>query len=38
VFTWPDSGEAFSVAVPLPEELGRVLDAVAAEHPRRGGG
>ncbi len=28
-FRWPDTGEDFSISVPLPEELGAVLDALA---------
>jgi 23S rRNA pseudouridine955/2504/2580 synthase len=29
-FAWPDSGEELSVSVPLPPELGAVLDALSA--------
>ncbi len=35
-FEWPDTGADFSISVPLPAELGRVLDALASGG--RGGG
>jgi hypothetical protein len=42
-FEWPETGEEFSVSVPLPDELKRALDALsddrsprpAARAPRR---
>jgi 23S rRNA pseudouridine955/2504/2580 synthase len=32
-FVWPESGEEFSVSVPLPQELQDVLNAIAGEEP-----
>ena len=35
-FSWPDSGEEFSISVPLPEELTKVLSALQeTAHPRQ---
>jgi 23S rRNA pseudouridine955/2504/2580 synthase len=31
-FVWPESGEEFSVSVPLPQELKDVLDAITSDH------
>ena len=36
-FTWPDSGEEFSVSVPLPEDLAGVLATLAETKPGRAG-
>lgn len=36
-FTWPDTGEPFSVSVPLAPELAKVLDAIAAPASPRAG-
>jgi 23S rRNA pseudouridine955/2504/2580 synthase len=36
-FAWPDTAEEFSVSVPLPEELKRVLDALSEAPPPRAG-
>lgn len=36
-FTWPDSGEEFSVSVPLPQDLAGVLAALAETQPGRAG-
>jgi 23S rRNA pseudouridine955/2504/2580 synthase len=37
-FAWPDSGEEFSVSVPLPEDLKGVLDAVSEQGAPRSAG
>lgn len=37
-FTWPDRGTEFSVNAPLPSELAAVIDVIAPEARRRGGG
>ena len=33
-FVWPETGEEFSVSVPLPQELKDVLDAIAYPQPQ----
>lgn len=37
-FEWPDSGEEFSISVPLPDELRGVLDALTDDRSERRGG